>query len=276
MPASSPSAPTSSVSKTSPASLAEVPIAGAIPRFELAEWRERYGVLAGITGRGEGSGYDLGLASTEATGAVMNRWRDLKLNLGEFSGFAVARQIHGTNVVWHPATQGWALFEGADGHGTDAAGVLLCVTAADCIPIYLVDPRRRAVGLLHSGWRGTAGRILDHGLRLLRDRCGSRPEDLVVHCGVGICGGCYEVGPEVRTACGVADGSLANGRLDLRATILDQASEAGVEQLTTSPYCSVHDRTQFFSHRGSGGMDGRMVAYLGIIPDNSTRSDPGR
>ncbi|MEO8453228.1 MAG: polyphenol oxidase family protein [Gemmatimonadota bacterium] len=256
------------MSKTSVLStLAEGPVRGSVPRFELRAWREEYGVVAGITGRGEGAqGFDLGLASEQPTRVVMDRWRDFKAAMNPFPAFVVGRQVHGTDVRWHSSGPGWTLVEGVDGHATAAAGLLLCVTAADCVPIYLVDPVRRSVALLHSGWRGTAGRIVDQGLKLLADWCGSRAQDVVVHCGVGICGRCYEVGPDVRAACGVGDSSKAGGLLDLRAVIMDQARKSGVEKVTASPYCSSHDADRFYSHRASGGRDGRMVAYLGIAP----------
>jgi YfiH family protein len=255
------------VLKTSAAELTEIAVPGPVPRFELSEWREDYGVVAGITGRGEGAhGFDVGLASEEPTRSVMDRWRDFKGAMSPFPAFIVGRQVHGTDVRWHSSSSGWTLLEGVDGHATGAAGLLLCVTAADCIPVYMVDPVRRAVALLHAGWRGTAGRIVDQGLRVLADWCGSRASDVVLHCGVGVCGRCYEVGPDVRSACGVRDGSREKGLLDLRATILDQARHSGVEKTTASPYCSVHDTDRFFSHRASGGRDGRMVAYLGILP----------
>jgi len=83
-----------------------------------------------------------------------------------------------------------------------------------------------------------------------------------MHCGVGICGACYEVGPEVlpRFDAGTDAGPQ---RLDLRAVLVAQAHRLGVGEVSVSPWCSAHDHDRFFSHRASGGHDGRMVAYLG-------------
>ena len=83
-----------------------------------------------------------------------------------------------------------------------------------------------------------------------------------MHCGVGICGSCYEVGSEVSDRFGLAP-QTTPVRLDLRGVLARQAQELGVQQVTVSPWCSAHDRGRFFSHRASGGRDGRMVAYLG-------------
>ena len=245
--------------------MAETPVAGPVPRLELADWR-RYGVVAGITGRGEGVPFDLGLAGASApVGQVMDRWSQLRSSLPEFSAVIVSRQIHGTEIVWHQAGNGLVILEGADGHGTATPGLLLAVTAADCIPVYLIDPVRRVVMLLHAGWRGVAEGILPKGLRELVGQ-GSRVENLLVHCGIGICGLCYEVRSEVFLACGVSAPAEGRGGLDLRKVLFEQATNMGVEKVSTSRFCTRHHSQLFFSHRGSGGADGRMAAYLGLLP----------
>jgi YfiH family protein len=85
-----------------------------------------------------------------------------------------------------------------DGLITNAPGLLLAIQTADCLPIILVDPRRRAVGVFHAGWRGTVRRIAEKGVGEMRRHFGSRPRDLKAAIGPGIQGCCYEVGPEVR------------------------------------------------------------------------------
>jgi YfiH family protein len=150
-----------------------------------------------------------------------------------------------------------------DGHATAVPRLLLGVTVADCVPVYLADPVRRLIALLHAGWRGTAAGILDHGVALLVSH-GARVDDLVMHAGVGICGACYEVGPEVLAAFGFASAG-ARGHLDLRLELARRARAAGVRTVTVSPWCAAHDRHLFFSHRASGGDRGRMVAYLGLL-----------
>ena len=146
---------------------------------------------------------------------------------------------------------------------TSARGVLLTVTVADCIPVYLVVPGR-GVALLHAGWRGTAGGILRAGLARLQEATGAAPGDVIMHCGVGICGPCYEVGSEVVTGCGLRAEGAGPWHLDLRAQLSAAAQALGVAGVTTSGWCSAHDRHSFYSHRASSGEDGRMVAYLGM------------
>jgi len=244
----------------------EVPIAGEVPRFEIPGWRTRYGVVAGITGRGDGGGrgFDLGLWTDAPVGEVMTRWRAFR-HAEHFRATILGNQVHQTVVAWHDDGAGWIQIEGVDGHATRTAGLLLTVTVADCIPVYLIDPVARAGALLHSGWKGTAGRILERGVERFVARAGSEPANIVMHCGVGICGGCYEVGSEVMDGCGVKWAGPGPWHLDLRAVLGEQARGLGIGQISTSQFCSAHDRSLFFSHRASGGRDGRMVAYLGLL-----------
>lgn len=240
--------------------LTETLIPGVIPRYELSPWRERFGVVAGITGRD----YDLGLWTRHPVGEVMQRWRAFRGTEPGFTATVLGNQVHGTRVVTHAGGSGWIQLDGVDGHATPAAGLLLTVTVADCIPVYLLDPRRRAVALLHSGWRGTAAGILERGLQQLLEVTGGVAGDIVMHCGVGICGQCYEVGSEVMTGCGLPADGRGPWHLDLREVLVARGGALGVKEISASGWCSAHDRDRFYSHRASRGNDGRMVAYLGF------------
>jgi hypothetical protein len=237
---------------------------GAVPRLELESWAARYGIVAGITARP----FDLGLGSEAGVGQVMGRWRAFRDAVaGGFAGVVLSSQVHGREVRWYADRPvGWLVSDGFDGHATRQPGVLLAVTVADCVPVYLAAPGAGAVALLHAGWRGTAARILERGVSLLGEAIGAAPGDLVMHCGVAICGNCYEVGADVEAALRPGREAPAEGgstHVDLRAVLGRQAHALGIQEVTASPWCSAHDRDRFFSHRASGGRDGRMVAYLG-------------
>ena len=253
-----------------PIAILEVPLPGPIPRFEIPGWRERFGVVAGITGRGEGGGrgFDLGLWNSSPVEETMMRWRAFRRVEPGFGVTVLGHQVHKTVVSWQGdggAGERWIQLEGVDGHATATVGILLTVTIADCIPVYLVDPVRRSIGLLHSGWRGTAGGILERGISTMVEHCGGDVNNIVMHTGVGICGDCYEVGYEVMDGCGLPKVGDGPWHADLRAVLAAEAERLGVKNLSTSQWCSAHDRQKFFSHRASGGSDGRMVAYLGLI-----------
>jgi YfiH family protein len=239
----------------------ETRVPGTIPRLELAEWATRFGVVAGITTRG--TDFNLGVTTPAPARDVTEHWRQLAGHMRpSFPAMVAGIQVHSTTVAVHrAAVDGWTIQDGVDGHVTTQRGLLLLVSVADCVPIYLHHEATGALGLLHAGWRGLAGGILEAGIAAM-ERVGGHARDLVIHCGVGICGACYEVGPEVLTAV-VGRGVTEPGHLDLRAQIVARAREAGVRETSVSPWCTAHDTAEFFSHRRSRGADGRMLAYLG-------------
>jgi YfiH family protein len=193
----------------------------------------------------------------------MGRWRAFRAAFASpprFPTIVLSHQVHGTETRWHESLpQGWVILDGVDGHATSAPGVLLTITVADCIPIYLAVPQTGAIALVHAGWRGAAAGALARCIDLFTSHGLAKPRDVVMHCGVGICGKCYEVGPEV-AARFARSGTV---QLDLRAVLTQQAQDLGIQEISSSPWCSAEDRGRFFSHRASGGRDGRMVAYLG-------------
>ena len=249
--------------------LAEQPVPGPVPRYEIPGWRERFNVVAGITGRGPAEkAFDLGLWTGQPVSEVMRRWQDLRAAEPGFTAYVLGNQVHGLEVRRQEGGEGWIQIEGVDGHLTTTPGVMLCVTVADCIPVYLVAPARRVVALLHAGWRGTAAGILERGVRAIYQHSRALPAEIVMHCGIGICGDCYEVGHEVVEALGLTSTASPDGHfhVDIRQVLEAQANRLGLATISRSGRCSSHGRAEFFSHRGSGGKDGRMVAYLGLLP----------
>ena len=87
-----------------------------------------------------------------------------------------------------------------DGMVTDVPDALLTVFGADCPPVYLADPARKAIGLVHAGWRGTLEKIPEAAIDLMKERYGSKPSDIYAAIGPGICRECYEMGSEVYEA----------------------------------------------------------------------------
>ncbi len=240
-----------------------------VPRYELASWRDRYGWVAGITARSSrhnatSRGFDLGLSGDEDVGIVTDRWRRVRdAHTGAFRGIAVGRQVHGTELWHHEATfRGLLMLDDVDGHLAPLPGILLAVTVADCIPVYLGVPRTGTLALLHAGWRGAAAGIVERGVAHLIELAGSTPAEVVMHLGVGICGDCYEVGPEVLNRLGRGE-AVGPEHVDLRSVLAERARAVGVRELTVSSWCTSHDVDRFFSHRGERGNAGRMAAYLG-------------
>ena len=252
---------------TSATAVREDAPAAEVPRYDVPSWRSRFAVVAGITGRRDrgGTEFDLSLLSDRPAAEVTGRWRTLRDALSPTTGVVQGHQVHGTEVRWHDHVEGWLRLDGVDGHATGATGLLLTITVADCIPVYLVDPKRRACALLHAGWRGAASGILTRGVELLADRARSDPADVVMHCGIGICGTCFEVGSEVLEAFGLRGDFPRPWAVDVRDRLAEEGRRLGIGEISVSQWCTVHDHERFFSHRASGGAPGRMVAYLGLL-----------
>jgi polyphenol oxidase len=195
-------------------------------------------------------------------GRALEAWEALR----EASGACTvvhARQVHGGGVRFHDGgAPGLHLVPPVDGHMTCTPGVLLAVTVADCVPVFLVAERPRAVAVLHAGWRGVAEGILEAGIRGFQERLGLEPEALHLHLGPAIGGPAYEVGPEVHRALGREDPGVPTP-LDLRAILVERALRAGVlpARIGYSERCTRTDPL-LFSHRGGDAM--RQVAFAMI------------
>jgi YfiH family protein len=179
--------------------------------------------------------------------------------------------------------EGKAVLEG-DGLITDEPHVLLAAGTADCVPVLLADPERRAVGAFHAGWRGTASRIVERGVERMRKEFGTRPEDLLAAIGpsIGVC--CYTVGQDVRGQFTeqftysdelfrslAPEGGQAKFRGDLweanRRQLLDAGLQSGkisvVGECTACTFESSGE-PRYFSHRAQAGRTGRMLNVIGI------------
>jgi YfiH family protein len=207
------------------------------------------------------------------------------------------RQIHSDTILFVEAPSKSQLV--GDGLITSTAGLLLAIQTADCLPIILVDPKHRAVGVFHAGWRGTLKRIVEKGVGEMRRRFGTRPGDLKAAIGPGIHGCCYQVGQEVRdqfesqfayaaklfreveerdpvrekypmlflTARPPGHSELPKKIfLDLVEANRQQLSAAGVpaRSIEASPLCTNCRTDLLFSYRAEKGKTGRMMAVAGI------------
>jgi len=185
------------------------------------------------------------------------------------------RQVHSAVSVM--ATDGGMPAE-ADGVMTDRAGLLLGIQTADCIPVLVADPVRRAVAGFHAGWRGTAGRIVELGVAKMREEFGSDPAELVAATGPGIGRCCYTVGEELRREFrdrfAYADELFLQDGEELRLDLIEanrrQLLDAGLPAKAISVVggCTSCQPELFFSHRASRGHAGRMMAVIGIRPES--------
>jgi polyphenol oxidase len=227
---------------------------GDVPLFVHPEWERAFPWLVqGTTGNEAGSFASFG---AQSAGTIHEQWKKLRSATG-MRTVVHGRQIHGATVLEHgPSTAGLFLADDSDGHITNAPNVLLAVSVADCVPVFVVDAKRRRVAALHAGWRGTAAGIVQKCIDVMGP-------DVEVHLGPAICGDCYEVGPEVHAALGVPVPER-NTPVDVRAVLAGQCVAAGVAQkgITTSSFCTRCGERPFYSHRA--GEAGRQVGVIGI------------
>jgi YfiH family protein len=231
-------------------------------QFSDAEVVESFGdlgVLAFTTGRRIGS---FGTASEEPVRDVMARWSLLREVVGgNHARLATSFQVHGTTILEHGSDwRGWLRGPDADGHISVDRGTAMAVTVADCVPVFLIHPSG-ATAALHSGWRGTAGRITEQAVQRFA-ALGMSPQDLRLHCGPAICGRCYEVSPDVY---GELTGRSVEvpTTVDLRALIADHARALGVKAISLSPLCTRCNNDRFYSHRA--GDAGRQLGVIQAI-----------
>jgi len=236
--------------------------------FGQADWGVRFpGLVQGITARAPELDFGLQEAAERPEEAAASRtpadgWSRLQAAT-RVGRVARCRQVHGSAVAVYEnlGPAGVEVLGHADALVTGRAGVLLAVTIADCVPVFLLDPERRVLGLAHAGWRGTAAGVVEATFDAMC-RLGAEVASLHAHLGPAICGRCYEVGPEVPAALGgMPEGTRF---VDLRAHIASTVTAAGVdpERLTASSCCTRCDAAAFFSHRG-GDRGRRMCAFLG-------------
>jgi len=156
---------------------------------------------------------------------------------------------------------------------TTRPGLALCILTADCVPILMFDGQQRIIAAVHAGWRGAALGIAHRVAGLLRERFGSRPEDLQAAIGPAIGPCCYEVDDAVRTAMAGQPGedaaftpqrSAGKWQFDLRLANRRQLEAAGIpgDNIQEGNLCTSCRREMFFSHRGEAGKTGRLLNFI--------------
>jgi YfiH family protein len=177
-----------------------------------------------------------------------------------FGNLATLQQVHSATCV-RAAGRAGVLGRG-DALLEETPGSVVAVKTADCIPILLVDERRRAVAAVHAGWRGTAARIAAKAVDEMAERFGTEAADLhaAIGPGIGVC--CYEVGAEVAAQFA----GQGRGHLDLPEENRKQLLEAGVtrERIYASNLCTMCRPEEFHSFRRDKEAAGRLHSFAGI------------
>jgi polyphenol oxidase len=214
---------------------------------------------------------------------------------GKSLQLAPLKQVHSDAIQIFHAVPPSAVI--GDASATAHPGLLLAIQTADCVPILLVDPRKRAIAAIHAGWRGTLARITHKAVGAMQREFASRPSDLLAAIGPSIGPCCYEVGAELVTqfTSQFADapeyfdeprtGDEPNPlqwlnmrppghqpppkpvHLDLRKANSSQLVAAGLrkDNIFTTEFCTACRRDLFFSYRKDGPRSGRLLSVIGIL-----------
>jgi len=254
--------------------------------------------LEGVSKVYGGDALNLGFTREDTREAVEQNRALFLRELGcESWPLVTLRQVHSDHIhkidgIPHAPLTG-------DGLVTATPGILIAVQTADCLPVLLVDAKRRAVGAFHAGWRGTVARIVEKGAGVMRREFGSDPADLHAAIGPGIGACCYEVGDDVRDKFtgqfpyaselfhevqhrdevrekypllfmnARAPGHGDDGHklhLDLVEANRRQLLAAGVKErnITAVAICTACRTDLFFSYRVAKGPTGRQVGVVGL------------
>ena len=252
---------------------------------ELSGFVHAFSTRLGGVSEGIYSSMNLSFTRGDDENSVMENYR----RLAEAVGFSVENivtsdQTHTANVrVITEADRGNGItkprpYTDVDGMITNVPGLVLATFYADCVPLYFIDPVRKAIGLSHSGWRGTAAHIGAVTVRRMQEEYGSLPEDIYGAIGPSICQECYEVSEDVilefqktfpeqswrdlfyRKEKGKYQLNLweANRQIMLEAGLIE-------EHISLPGLCTCCNPEFLFSHRASRGKRGNLGAFLGII-----------
>lgn len=192
--------------------------------------------------------------------------------------FTTCAQVHGTKIAIVTAEQiGSGAYDFSDTiKDTDAlvtslAGVPLMLFFADCVPVMLVDYKRKIIALAHAGWRGSVGEIVLKTISKMTTAYGTKPEDLIAAIGPSIGRCCYEVdsfvyeqGKKYKECFSATD--IGHWQLDLWSLNQQQLLAAGVarENILCAEVCTADNKEFYFSYRAENGCTGRLAAIISL------------
>lgn len=229
---------------------------------------------------------NLGFLRGDKREHVLENYRRFCAAIGaDMEGLVLSNQVHSNTVrLCTSADRGKGIstpgdYE-ADGLMTDVPGLGLVIFSADCLPILLYDPCRRAAAAVHAGWRGTALGIVSRAVERMRDCYGSRPEDILATIGPGISKCCFETHEDVPNAMTEALGACAlrfievlpSGKfqIDLKGLNALRLEQSGIaaEHIAVSPDCTACLSDRYWSHRVMKGERGSQAALIQLLPNS--------
>lgn len=216
--------------------------------------------------------------------AVRENYHRIAKSIGvKCENMVLSQQTHTTNVrVVTEKDKGKGIvtpldYTDVDGMVTNIPGICLVTFYADCVPLYFVDPVQKAIGLSHSGWRGTVGKIGKETIRKMEEQYGSDPKDILAAVGPSICKDCYEVSEDVILEFQKNFKERywkdlfyrkENGKYQLDLWKANEIifKESGIlpEHIAVTNVCTHCNSEILYSHRTSGDRRGNLAAFLAL------------
>ena len=263
---------------------------GSVPYLEYPMLREtgiiRHGFSTRLGGVSEGcwASMNLSFERGDRPEAVMENFRRIGAELGvRCEDMVLSQQTHTANVrVVTGADRGKGItrerdYTDVDGLITNEPGICLVTSFADCVPLYFVDPVKKAIGLSRSGWRGTVGKIGKRTVEMMGESFGSDPADILAAVGPSVCMDCYEVsGDVIEKFRQVFDEKLwpelfyekENGKCQLDLWKANELIflESGIlpEHMAVTNLCTHCNSEILYSHRAAGDKRGNLCAFLAL------------
>ena len=252
----------------------------------------KHGFSTRMGGVSEGiySSMNLSYTRGDEEKAVTNNFRRMMAALEmDSSNLVFSDQTHTTNVrVVTARDRGKGFtkkrdYSDIDGLVTNVPRLVLATFYADCVPLYFVDPVKKAIGLSHSGWRGTVGKIGLNTVKLMQVEYGCDPADMIGCIAPSICQDCYEVSEDVIAEFDKAFGEDAgrlyyrkeNGKYQLNLWKANELvmKEAGLtpEHIVVTDICTCCNADKLFSHRASHGQRGNLGAFLMLKEESEVK-----
>ena len=254
-----------------------------IPAFAQAGFCHAFSTRHGGVSQGELGSLNLGFSRGDERENVLENYRRLTQAIGvSMDSLVLAAQTHTDRirkVTRADCGEGITkkTFADIDGLMTDETGVTLVTFHADCTPVFLADPIRRAVALVHAGWRGTVQNIAGKAVAAMMQEYGCRPQDILAAIGPGICPQCFETHEDVPNAMMAALGTPVlqhiqikdNGKfsVDLKGINAMRLEQAGLDpaKIAISRECTSCRTDKYWSHRKVGNNRGSMASVIQLL-----------
>ena len=241
------------------------------PFLELPFIQHGFSTRFGGVSQGEFSSMNLSYERGDNPEAVDENYHRICKAMGtSVEKLVFSQQVHDTKVV--RVKEPGRYLKGIDGMVTNVPDLVLTTSYADCVPLFFVDPQKKAIGLSHSGWRGTCGEIGRITVEKMQEEFNSNPEDIIAVIGPSICDTCYEVSKEVaeqfpqETYWQKKDSEKGKYQLNLWEANRIILERAGLlkRNIFISGVCTCCNSQLLFSHRATNGKRGNLNAFLNI------------